>query len=52
VLDVSDVGAKLIADIDVSIGSTFYLSAVPHALIRKRCKVVWRKKRMIGILFL
>jgi hypothetical protein len=35
VLDVSLNGAKLVAEIDVAIGSTFKISTVPHALVRQ-----------------
>jgi len=51
VLDVSADGAKLLADIDAPIGSTFRLSAVPEALVRRKCEVLWRKGRMIGVKF-
>jgi PilZ domain len=50
-LDISADGAKLIADIDASIGTTFLLSAVPHAVVRRRCEIVWRKGRTIGVKF-
>jgi hypothetical protein len=51
VLDVSANGAKLLADIDVSVGSKLCLSIVPHAIVRRECEVVWRKGRMIGVKF-
>jgi hypothetical protein len=51
VLDIAEDGAKLIADVAVSVGNTFYFSSVPHALSRKRCEVVWRKNRKIGVRF-
>jgi PilZ domain len=51
VLDVSLNGAKLVAKIDVAIGSTFKLSTVPHALVRQRCEVVWRRGKMFGVKF-
>jgi hypothetical protein len=51
VLDVSLNGAKLVAEIDVAIGSTFKLSTVPHALVRQRCEVVWRHGKMFGAMF-
>jgi hypothetical protein len=49
VLDVSLNGAKLVADIGVAIGSRFRLSAVPDALARQRCEVVWRRGKMFGV---
>ena len=51
VLDVSLNGAKLVAEIDVAIGSTFKLSTVPHALVRQRCEVVWCRGKMFGVSF-
>jgi PilZ domain len=51
VLDVSLNGAKLVAEIDVAIGSTFKLSTVPHALVRRRCEVVWCRGKMFGVTF-
>ena len=51
VLDVSANGAKLVADIEVPIGSTFRLSVVPQAVVRRKCEVVWRKGRVIGVKF-
>jgi hypothetical protein len=51
VLDVSLNGAKLVAKIDVAIGSTFKLSTAPHALVRQRCEVVWRRGKMFGVKF-
>jgi PilZ domain len=51
VLDVSLNGAKIVADIDAAIGSRFRLSAVPNALTRQRCEVVWRRGRTLGIRF-
>ena len=44
-------GAKLVADIEVPIGSTFRLSVVPQAIVRRKCEVVWRKGRVIGVKF-
>jgi hypothetical protein len=52
VLDVSLNGAKLVAKIDVAIGSTFKLSTIPHALVRRRCEVVWRRGKMFGAMFI
>ena len=52
VLDVSLNGAKLVAEIDLEIGSTFRLSAVPHALVRQRCEVVWRRGKVFGVKFI
>jgi hypothetical protein len=52
VVDISADGAKLVADIDVPIGSRFRLSVVPRAVVRRQCEVVWRKGRMIGAKFL
>jgi hypothetical protein len=51
VLDVSLNGAKLVAEIDVAIGSTLRLSTVPHALARQRCEVVWRRGKTFGVKF-
>jgi hypothetical protein len=51
ILDVSTDGAKLVADIDAPIGTTFRLSAVLQAVVRRRCEVVWRKGRTIGVKF-
>jgi hypothetical protein len=51
VLDISTDGAKLVTDIDAPIGTKFRLSAVPHAVVRRTCKVVWRKGRTIGVEF-
>jgi hypothetical protein len=51
VLDVSLNGAKLVAEIDVAIGSTFKLSTVPHALVRRRFEVVWCRGKMFGVTF-
>ena len=51
VLDVSAGGAKLVADIDVTIGSSFRLSVAPKSLVRKPCEVVWRRGRQIGVMF-
>jgi hypothetical protein len=52
VLDISADGAKLVTDIDAPIGTLFRLSAVPHAVVRRRCEVVWRKGRTVGIKFI
>jgi PilZ domain len=51
VLDVSTDGAKLVADIEAPIGSTFRLSIVPQAIVRQKCEVVWHKGRVIGVKF-
>jgi hypothetical protein len=51
VLDVSLNGAKLVAEIDVAIGSTFKISTVPHVLIRQRCEVVWCRGKTFGVKF-
>lgn len=51
VLDVSADGVKLIADIEAPIGSMLQLSIVPHGIARKKCEVVWRKGRTIGVKF-
>jgi len=51
VLDVSLNGAKIVTDIDAGIGSRFKLSAVPNALMRQQCEVVWRRGRTVGIKF-
>jgi PilZ domain len=47
ILDVSLNGAKLTADIAVAIGSRFRLSAVPHALVRQQCEVIWRRGSLL-----
>jgi hypothetical protein len=51
VLDISPAGAKLTADIDASVGSSFSLSVAPKSLVRKPCEVVWRRGRQIGVKF-
>jgi hypothetical protein len=51
VLDVSPGGAKLAADIDAIVGTSFRLSVAPHSLVRKSCEVVWRRGRQIGVKF-
>jgi hypothetical protein len=51
VLDVSPGGAKLIADIDAGVGTSFLLSIAPKSLVRKPCEVVWRRGRQIGVRF-
>jgi len=51
VLDLSADGAKLVADIETPIGSTFRLSIVPQAIVRQKYAVVWRKGRVIGVKF-
>jgi hypothetical protein len=51
VLDVSAGGAKLVADIDASVGSSFKLSVAPRSLVRKPCEVVWRRGRQLGVKF-
>ena len=45
-------GAKLVAEIGVEIGNKFRLSTVPHALVRQRCEVVWRRGKMFGVQFI
>jgi hypothetical protein len=52
VLDISADGAKLVTDIDAPVGTMFRLSAVPQAVVRRRCEVVWRKGRTVGIKFI
>ena len=52
VLDVSLNGAKLVAEIGVTIGSRFRFSTVPHALVRQRCEVVWTRGKMFGVKFI
>jgi hypothetical protein len=52
VLDISADGAKLVTDIDAPVGTMFRLSAVPQAVVRRRCEVVWRKGRAVGIKFI
>jgi hypothetical protein len=51
IIDISADGAKLVADVDAPIGSTLRLSAVPQAVVRRRCEVVWRRGRTIGVKF-
>jgi PilZ domain len=51
ILDVSPGGAKLAADIDASVGASFRLSVAPRSLVRKPCKVIWRRGRQIGVKF-
>jgi PilZ domain len=51
VVDVSAAGAKLVADIDADIGSSFRLSVAPHSIVRKPCEVVWRRGRQLGVKF-
>ena len=51
-MDVSLNGAKLVAEIGVEIGNRVRLSAVPHAFVRQRCKVVWRRGKMFGVKFI
>jgi hypothetical protein len=51
-MDISDGGARLVANVHPSIGSTLYLSTVPHAVARRRCIVVWKKGRMMGVQFI
>lgn len=51
VLDISADGAKLVTDIDAPIGVSFYLSAAPHALVRKPCEVIWRRGQQVGVKF-
>jgi hypothetical protein len=51
VLDISADGAKLVADIAAPIGAMFRLSVVPQGVVRRRCEVVWRKGRTIGVKF-
>ena len=50
-LDVSENGAKLVADIEAPIGSKLRLSNVPRAIVRRECEIVWRRGRMIGVKF-
>jgi hypothetical protein len=51
VFDVSAGGAKLAADIDAVVGTSFKLSVAPDSLVRKPCEVVWRRGRQIGVKF-
>jgi hypothetical protein len=51
-MDISEGGAKLVASVHPSVGSTLYLSTVPHAVARQRCVVVWKKRRLIGVQFI
>ena len=51
VLDVSASGAKLLADVDALVGSSFKLSVAPYSLVRKPCEVVWRRGRQLGVKF-
>jgi hypothetical protein len=50
--DVSAGGAKLAADIDAVVGTSFRLSVAPDSLVRKPCEVVWRRGRQIGVKFI
>jgi hypothetical protein len=52
VLDVSPGGAKLAADIDARVGTSFRLSVAPKSLVRRPCEVVWRRGRQIGVKFI
>jgi PilZ domain len=51
VLDISSDGAKLVTDVAAPIGTVFRLSAVPQAVVRRICEVVWRRGRTIGVEF-
>jgi PilZ domain len=51
VLDVTAGGAKLVAQIDVVVGSSFRLSVAPFSLVCKTCEVVWRRGTQIGVKF-
>ena len=50
-LDVSAAGAKLVAEVDAIVGTSFKLSIVPRSIVRKECEVVWRTGRVIGVKF-
>jgi hypothetical protein len=52
VLDVSAGGAKLIADIDARVGTSFKLSVAPKSLVCAPCEVVWLRGRQIGVKFI
>jgi hypothetical protein len=51
VADISADGAKLVSDADVIVGSHLKLSTSPHATVSKRCEVMWRRGRQIGVKF-
>jgi hypothetical protein len=51
IIDIFGDGAKLVADVEPPIGSTFRLSAVPQAVVRRRCEVIWRRGRTFGVKF-
>ena len=51
VMDISLHGAKIVADVDTDIGSRLYFTLVPNAQKGKRCEVIWRHGKMLGIKF-
>jgi hypothetical protein len=51
VMDISLHGAKIVADVDTDIGSRLYFTLVPNAQKGKRCEVIWRRGKMLGIKF-
>jgi hypothetical protein len=50
VADVSQSGAKIILDTAVEVGSLLDIAFVPRAAAR-RCEVVWRRGKTLGIRF-
>jgi hypothetical protein len=52
VWDESSSGARLIVDAADEIPETFYLYPTLDFMSRRRCRVVWRSERQIGIEFL
>ena len=51
VLNISADGAKLVTGVAAPVGTTFRLSTVPQALVRRSCEVIWRRGRTIGVKF-
>jgi hypothetical protein len=51
VLDLSQEGAKLLADVVTPIGSRLFLSSEPRRFDRRECEVMWQKNRTVGVRF-
>jgi hypothetical protein len=51
VLEVSQDGAKLLADIVAPVGTRLHLSPTPNVANGKKCEVVWKKGRTLGVKF-
>lgn len=49
--DISQDGAKLTVEVVAEVGSHFSVALVPHAP-KRRCEVVWREGKTLGIKFL